>query len=137
MPVILYFDSKCAILHNAVFFDHFNRYFGYLPFASDTAGSPPRVPRRRRRRGGFRNRSSGGSLRGEVSASQPSKLIPFRVLCNETSLLPKQLHCQNVRGHHDNHGDVEGNQRTEYEERSVVDHACSWPRHNVRRIYYT
>lgn len=117
---------------NTRLFDSFYRYYWLcLPVASDTAGSPPRVPRWRRG-GGFHGRSGGGGgLRREVSASQPSKLISFRMFRDETSFLPEQLHRQNVSGHHDDHGYVEGDQRAEHEKRSVVDHACSRPWHNV------
>lgn len=55
---------------------------------------------------------------------------------DETSFLPEQLHRQNVSGYHDDHGYVEGDQRAEHEKRSVVDHACSRPWHNIQRIYY-
>lgn len=116
----------------------FNRsIYRYLPFASDTAGSSPRVSRRRRRCAGFRGWSSRGSLRRKISASQPSKLIPFGMFRNETSLLSEQLHRQYIRGYHHDHGNVKGDQRTEHEERPVVNHARPWSRHDIRGIYYT
>ena len=123
-------------LKNNSFF--FNRsIYRYLPFASDTAGSSPHVSRRRRRCAGFRSWSSRGSLRRKISASQPSKLIPFRMFRNETSLLSEQLHRQYIRGYHNDHGNVKGDQRTEHEERSVVNHARPWSRHDIQGIYYT
>lgn len=56
---------------------------------------------------------------------------------NETSLLSEQLHRQYIRGYHDDHGNVKGDQRTEHEERPVVNHARPWSRHDIRGIYYT
>ena len=56
---------------------------------------------------------------------------------NETSLLSEQLHRQYIRGYHNDHGNVKGDQRTEHEERSVVNHARPWSRHDIQGIYYT
>lgn len=112
-----------------------------LPVLSNATGHPPPMSRGQGRSGGGaggrRGRRGGRRLRRRVSAPWPAMPIPFRVLRDEARLLPEQLHRQHVRGHHDDHGNVEGDQRAEHEERPVVYHARVWSRHDVQGVDYT
>lgn len=50
---------------------------------------------------------------------------------SESRLFAQQLHRQHVSRYHNDHGDVEGDQGAEHEERSVIDDAHSRTRHDV------
>lgn len=52
----------------------------------------------------------------------------------ESRLLAQQLYCQHISRNHNDHGDVEGDQGAEHEERSVIDDAHPRTRHDVRGI---
>lgn len=52
----------------------------------------------------------------------------------ESRLLAQQLHRQHVSRNHNDHGDVEGDQGTEHEERSVIDDAHLRMRHDVQGV---
>lgn len=73
-------------------------------------------------------------LRRGVSSAEPSEVIALRMFGDEAGLLPQQLYRQDVRADHDDHGDVEGDQRAEHEERPVIYHALSRLRHYVPGI---
>lgn len=61
-------------------------------------------------------------------------MIALRMFGRESRLLAQQLDRQHVSRHHNNHGDVEGNQGAEHEERSVIDDAHPRTRHDVRGV---
>lgn len=68
----------------------------------------------------------------DTATSQPP--LVTRVLGDETGLASQQLNCKCVGHHHDDHWNVEGDQRAEHPECSVVDNTDLWLWHYIQWV---
>lgn len=67
----------------------------------------------------------------------PAKYFPFGMLNSEFSFFTQQSYGQRIRGYHYQHRNVECDQRTEYKECSIINHAFIVRWHNIQNVNYT